>query len=134
MLLHLSSPVLPQLASPPTHRIPVTFHHTPFASEPLQQEQRDYDGISVSSATAGNYPWLFGRCSRQDTENMLRLVPSIDGTFIVRASTSHKGSYALTVLWHSRIVHHLISPSGTGTLLLNNKECNEPMRNIPTVS
>eukprot|EP00730_Choanoeca_flexa_P019114 TRINITY_DN9328_c1_g1_i3.p1 TRINITY_DN9328_c1_g1~~TRINITY_DN9328_c1_g1_i3.p1 ORF type:complete len:776 (+),score=145.21 TRINITY_DN9328_c1_g1_i3:62-2389(+) len=70
----------------------------------------------------GSYPWLYGKISRQVTEDLLRDYGMQQGLFLVRES-SQIGAHAISVCHQGRIVHHLVTRATSGMFLLNSEPC-----------
>ncbi|XP_078495542.1 phosphatidylinositol 3,4,5-trisphosphate 5-phosphatase 2 [Ciona intestinalis] len=59
--------------------------------------------------------WYHGRVNRQQSEELL-LSAAVDGSFVVRASESRAGAYALSVLFNNSVHTYRILPTENSTL------------------
>ena len=63
------------------------------------------------------YDWYHEHCDRQRAEQMLDDLGLVDGSFIIRPSSSESGKYVLTLVFSGEIQHVLVEPHPASTII-----------------
>lgn len=59
-----------------------------------------------------NICWFHGKLARENAETLLKEDLQVDGTFLVRESSSSVGDYVLSVLFDGEVIHYQIRKHG----------------------
>ena len=85
-------------------REPSPSHEVGSVTQPTPAELKQYD-------------WYHEHCDRQRAELMLDDLGLVDGSFIIRPSSSESGKYVLTLVFSGEIQHVLVEPHPSSTII-----------------
>ena len=92
-------------AAPPPHRARLTSHRPPHRRRPGRPGRRRRRRVAI---------WLSRNISRVDAEAALANQPA--GTYLVRASVSAPGDYAISLVCADGIQHHQVGGRGSAAV------------------
>ncbi|KAI6649566.1 Growth factor receptor-bound protein 14-like [Oopsacas minuta] len=70
------------------------------------------DILTNTTETVTN-PWFHGAITKNESAARITSVGGTDGTFLIRESTSNKGSFVLTMIYQYKFYHYIIINHGT---------------------